>query len=105
NNFQTNIDSLFVEEIRSDKGLYILSFIGAKGVMPELFSNDRTLYAPAFYHGSCSFVQYLAGQYDIKILLTGISSFGQEQETIERLTGKPLEMLKKEWLGKLKIVK
>ncbi|MEP7228740.1 MAG: hypothetical protein ABI691_00730 [Ginsengibacter sp.] len=105
NNFQTNIDSLFVEEIRSDEGSYILSFIGAKGVMPELFSNDRILYAPAFYHGSCSFVQYLAEKYDIKILLTGISSFGQEQETVEKLTGKPLEILKKEWIEKLKIAK
>ena len=98
------MDSLFVEEIKSDKGKYILSFIGTKGVMPELFSTDRILYAPAFYHGSSSFVKYLADNYDIKILLTGISSFGQEQETIEKLTGKPLAILKKEWLGKLKIV-
>lgn len=101
---QTNIDSLFVEEIKSDKGKYILSFIGTKGVMPELFSDDRILYAPAFYHGSSSFVKYVAGNYDIKILLTGISSFGQEQETIEKLTGKPLAILKKEWLNKLEII-
>ena len=105
NRHETNIDSLFVEEIKSDRGKYILSFIGSKGVMPELSSNDRVLYAPAFYHGSSSFVKYLADTYDIKILLTGISSFGQEQETIEKLTGKPLEILKQEWLDKLKIVK
>jgi hypothetical protein len=105
NSYQINIDSLFGKEIRSDKGSYILSFIGRKGVMPELFSNDRINYAPAFYHGSCSFVYYLAENYDIKILLTGISSFGQEQETIEKLTGKPIEILKSEWLDKLKIVK
>ena len=105
NSYQTNIDSLFIKEIGSDKGSYILSFIGNKGVMPELFSNDRIKYAPAFYHGSCSFVYYLAGNYGIKILLTGISLFGQEQETIEKLTGKPIEILKKEWLDKLKIVK
>ena len=67
-----------------------------KGVVPELFSDNRLLYAPAFYHGSSSFVQYLAENYDVKILLTGISSFKQEQETIERLTGKTLEILKKE---------
>ena len=105
NSYQTNIDSLFMEEIRSDKGSYFLSFIGTNGVMPELFSEDRILYAPAFYHGSSSFVKYLAENYDIKILLTAISLFGQEQETIEKLTGKPLETLKKEWLDKLKILK
>ena len=105
NSRQTNIDSLFVEEEKAAKGKYILSFIGAKGVMPELFSSDRMLYAPAFYHGSNSFVKYLAGQYGIKMLLTAISSFGQEQKTIEKLTGKPLELLKKEWLDKLKIGK
>jgi len=103
NSQQTNIDSLFVKEIGSDKGSYILSFIGTKGVMPELFSDNRILYAPAFYHGSSSFVKYLADNYDLKILLTGISSFKQEQETIERLTGKKLEILKKEWMDNLKI--
>jgi hypothetical protein len=105
NSHQTNIDSLFVEEIKSDKGKYILSFIGSKGLIPELFSNDRILYAPAFYHGSSSFVKYIADHYDIKILITGISSFRQEQQTIEKLAGKPLEILKKEWLDKLKIAK
>jgi hypothetical protein len=105
NNKQTNIDSLFVKEIGSENGSHILSFIGRKGVMPELFSDNRILYAPAFYHGSSSFVQYLAGNYNMKILLTAISLFGQEQETIERLTGKLLETLEKEWLYKLKIEK
>lgn len=105
NSSQTNINSLFLEEIKSDKGTYILSFIGTKGTMPELFSSDRILYAPAFYHGSSSFVHYLADNYGIKVLLAAISSFGQEQEIIEKLTGKPLEILKNEWLEKLKIVK
>lgn len=101
NNYQIDTDSLFVKEIMLDKGSYILSFIGKKGVMPELFSNDRIQYAPAFYHGSCSFVKYLGEHYGLKILLEGISSFKQEQETIEKLTGKPLEILKKEWLDKM----
>jgi hypothetical protein len=105
NSQQTSIDSLFVKEMGSDKGSYILSFIGTKGAMPELSSEDRILYAPAFYHGSASFVQYLADNYDMKILLTGISSFKQEQQTIERLIGKSLVILKKEWLAKLKIEK
>ncbi len=105
NSDQTNFDSLFVKEMASEKAQYILSFIGKKGIMPELFSKDRPLYAPAFYHGSCSFVKYMADKYGMKIMLSGISSFGREQETIEKLAGKPLETLKKEWLDKLKIVK
>jgi hypothetical protein len=105
NSQQTNIDSLFVKEMESNKGAYILSFIGTKGIMPELFSDNRILYAPAFYHGSASFVKYLADNYGIKTLLAGISSFKQEQETIERLTGRTIETLKKKWLDKLKIKK
>ena len=105
NSRQTNMDSLFVEEEKSAKGKYILSFIGAKGVIPELFSKERRLYAPAFYHGAHSFVKYLAGQYGVKVLLTAVSSFQHEQEIIEKLTGKPLELLKKEWLDKLGIGK
>jgi hypothetical protein len=105
NSNKTNIDSLFIEEIKSDKGPYIISFIGTKGIMPQLFSNERTLYAPAFYHGSSLFVKYLAENYGIKILLTSISLFGQELVSIEKLTGKSIETLKKEWLDKLKKVK
>lgn len=105
NGHHTNIDSLFIKDIQSDRGKYVLSFIGSKGVMPELSSKERMLYAPAFYHGSCSFVQYLAGNYGLNMLLASISSFRQEHEIIEKLTGKPLEILTKEWLAKLKIVK
>ena len=101
--FQTKMDSLFSREVKSEKGSYILSFIGAKGAMPELYSEERMHYAPAFYHGSASFVKYLANNYGIKILLTGISSYRKELESIEKLTGKPLKTLKKEWLDKLKI--
>lgn len=101
----TNIDSLFMKEISSDKSSYILSFIGTKGLIPELSSENRFLYAPCFYHGSASFTRYLADNYGIKMLLTAISSFKKELETIERLTGKTLEILKKEWLQKLKIEK
>jgi hypothetical protein len=100
-----NTDSLFLEDMKSEKGPYILSFIGKKGVMTQLSSNERMLYAPAFYHGSSLFVKYLAENYGIKMLLTSISSFGHEQETIEKLTGKSMEILKKRWLRKLKMVK
>ncbi len=60
-------------------------------------------YAPAFYHGSCSFVQYIANTYGISILLSAVSSFKKEEETIEKLSGKSLAALKKNWLQKLQI--
>jgi len=92
---------LFAAEIKLKNGEFVLSYIGSNGAMPELFSNERTHYAPAFYHGSCSFVNYLAENYNVHLLLNGISSFGREQETIEQVTGKSLQALKKEWLDKL----
>ncbi|HEY6978982.1 MAG TPA: hypothetical protein VH396_21955 [Chitinophagaceae bacterium] len=104
NSYQPDADSLFVKEIVAEKGAYILSHIGTKGIMPELFSDERLYYAPCFYHGSSSFVKYIAEQYDVKTLLLAISSFGEEQETIETLTGKPIAILKKEWLNKLSIL-
>lgn len=101
NSFITDVDSLFVKEIKSEKGTYILSFIGSKGVMPELFSADRALYAPAFYHGSTSFVKSLINTYGIKFLLNSISSFKKELDIIKRATNKSLEILKQEWLHTL----
>jgi len=102
NSQQANIDSLFKEEMKKDNGDYILSFIGSKGVMPELSSEKRNLYAPGFYHGSASFARYLADNYGLKMLLTAFSQFKKELETIESLTGKTLDVMKKEWLEKLK---
>jgi hypothetical protein len=66
--------------------------------MPELSSNEKMLCVPCFYHGSCSFVHYLADNYGINILLTAISSFKKEQEKIEALTGKSIDVLKKDCL-------
>ena len=105
NSASMNIDSMFRENMneKNGKASYILSHIGKKGVMTELSSKDRRLYAPGFYHGSCSFVQYIAEHYGINVLLSGISSFQKEEETIENLCGKPLADLKKEWLNKLGI--
>ena len=103
NSNSTNADSLFLENIRAANAQYIISHIGAKGVMPELSSINRNDYAPCFYHGSCSFVQFIADNYGLNALLTAISSSEKEQESIEMATGKPLAILKKEWLEKLKI--
>ena len=100
--YQTDTDSLFLLDQKSEKGSYIVSHIGAKGIMPELFSKNRQEYAPAFYHGSCSFVKWIAGKYGIKMLLAAISAFDKEMETIENLSGKHIEELKKQWLDNLK---
>ena len=107
NSSQMNIDSVFREDMneRNEHASYILSHIGEKGVIPELSSKDRKKYAPAFYHGSCSFVAYIVRMYGIDPLLAAVSSFQKEQETLEAMTGKPLAVLKKEWLDKLKIVR
>jgi len=103
NSSSTNADSLFLENMKSANASYIISHIGAKGVMPELSSKNRIDYAPGFYHGSCSFVQFIAYNYGLNVLLTAISLSGKEQESIEEATGKPLAVLKKEWLDKLKV--
>jgi hypothetical protein len=100
--FSMNVDSLFREDLKSEKGNYVLSFIGKNGVMPELYSNDRQLYAPAFYHGSCLFVQYIAEHFGLNTVLDGNAAFANEQEAIERSTGKSLEQLKQMWLDDFK---
>jgi hypothetical protein len=71
--------------------------------MTELFSGDRKLYAPAFYHGSCSFAKYLSDKYGIDVLLSAISVPREEMQTIESLSGKSLADLKQEWLQKLNL--
>lgn len=100
-----NNDSLFLEDMKAQKDLYIISYVGNKGVMPELSSNDRMQYAPAFFHGSCSFVKYIVDNYGLEVLLSAVSSFENEQQTIENLCGKSLASLKKDWLEKIKAPK
>jgi hypothetical protein len=103
NSNNTNADSLLLENLKSANASHIISYIGAKGVMQELFSKNRMDYAPGFYHGSCSFVHFIADNYGLPVLLTALSSFEKEQQSIETVTGKPLTILKKEWLEKLKM--
>ena len=95
------IDSLFIQDLRLPQTNYVLGFIGEKGVLPELFSKDRQLFAPIFYHGSCSFIKFLSTHYGIDMLVNAISSFDNEQSAIEHLTGKSMITLKDEWLKNL----
>jgi len=99
-----NTDSLFIKDMKSTTGQYILAFIGAKGVMPELYSVNRRFFAPAFYHGSCSFVKFIAEHYGLALLLKANSAFTREQETIEHATGRSLPDLKHEWLKKINLI-
>jgi len=103
NDYYKNVDSLCNEDLKKEKGEYILSHIGKKGVMLELFGKDRRTFAPAFYHCSCSFVKYLAEQHGIKTLLTGLSAYPKEHEEIENSIPLSLEKSKALWIQKLKL--
>lgn len=101
NSYYTNADSICKEDLKGAKADHILSFVGKKGVMPELFGSDRRLYAPTFYHCSCSFVKYIADSYGIEPLLMSLSSFSKEHEILEEKTSQSIENLKSEWLKKI----
>jgi len=103
NGFYKDVDSLCKDDLRNEKGEYILSYIGRKGVMLELFGKDRRSYAPAFYHCSCSFVKYLVSQNGIEILLNSLSAYPRELEELEKLMTPSLEVMKKSWVEKLKM--
>lgn len=103
--YRTNADSLFLIDLRTEKGKLALTNIGAKGAGPNRINIelllDRKLYAPAFYHGSASFLKYIADTYGLEVLLKTLSSFKGENETIEKLTGKSISRLKGDWISKL----
>lgn len=98
--FLTNIDSICREDLKGKLADTVLSFIGKKGVLIPLFSKERRLYAPIFYHCSCSFVKYLAEQYGIEPLVASLAAFPKEMEELEKRIHSPLDDLKKAWLAK-----
>lgn len=99
--FQVNPDSTCRSDLNGNKADSILRFIGTKGVMPELSGKDRQLYAPTFYHCSCSFVKYIAERVGIDPLLNAIAAYPNEIETLEKQAGVPMAELKKHWLNKI----
>jgi hypothetical protein len=99
--FQANVDSACKEDIKSDKADSILSYIGKRGVMEALFSEDRGLYAPTFYHCSCSFVKYLADELGLDKLIASLAAYPKEMEKLEASAVPSLEALKKRWLIKI----
>jgi hypothetical protein len=95
------VDSVCSTIIHGEFGSFIQSSVGESGVPTKLIT-DRRSYARPFYTCSCSFTKYLAEKYGLDKMLVAISSFEEEQSTIEKLTGKKLEDLKSEWLNSLK---
>jgi len=76
----------------------LLTYVGGRGKLPELFGEDRMKYAAAFYAASTSLARYLARQDGgYQHLLAAIASFDHETETYERLSGQSLDVLKQHW--------
>ncbi len=100
--FLTNIDSICREDLKGVLADTVLPFIGKKGVLIALFGKDRRLYAPTFYHCSCSFVKYLVEQYGIDPLVASLAAYPREMEELEKRTHSSLYKLKEAWLIKIK---
>ena len=98
-----NVDSLCKTDLIRERRAYILSFVGRKGIMPELFSPERMSYAPAFYHCSCSFVKYLIKQQGLEPLLNSISASPREHEALLKLIRPSIDVLKSTWMKELKL--
>lgn len=94
-------DSSCAAKLRDENGLYVLNFIGKPGVLIELFGKERPRYAPTFYNCSCSFTKYLVDSFGIDLPINAISMFGEEEQTIQKLTSKDLDTLRKQWLMKI----
>lgn len=92
------IDLLCRERLASSPAARILAFVGARGKLPELFSEQRMQYAPAFYAASTSFVRFLLQRYGRKVLLHAIECHGEENEQLERSIGMPMLQARNEWL-------
>lgn len=92
------IDTLCRERLSVAPAQRVLDYVGARGKMPELFSEERMQYAPAFYAASTSFVRFLQHRHGLQPLLQAIESHDEENESLERFIGMPLKQAKDEWL-------
>lgn len=98
NSLLTNIDSVCREDLKRSNADSILSFIGKRGAMTELFGKDRPRYAPTFYHCSCSFVKFLAEQVGVDPLIASYAAYPLEIEELEKRVSPSLDESKKLWL-------
>jgi hypothetical protein len=97
------VDSVCRSNLKKENGPYILKHVGETGIIAKLFGKKRGEYAPTFYNSSCSFTKYLVETYGLDKMLKAVSDYKNEHKTIERLTGKTMKELKKEWLIKIKL--
>ncbi len=99
----TELDGLAADRIRAcPDPQRVLSYVGGRGKLPELFGEDRMRYAAAFYAASSSFVRHLArrdGGYGR--LLVAIRAFAHEHAEYERLSGRPIDVLRREWMSEI----
>jgi hypothetical protein len=104
NSFLTlnNIDSICKKDLEGSKADSILFFIGRKGALTALFGKERRLYAPTFYHCSCSFVKYLAESVGLDPLVASLAAYPKEMEELEKWLSMPIGKLKEKWLIKIK---
>lgn len=102
NSMRTNVDSACREDLKGSKADTILSYIGKRGAMAELFGHSRRLYAPTFYHCSCSFVKYLAEQAGVHPLVASLAAYPGEMEELEKRMSLSMQELKKLWLTQIK---
>ncbi|MBI1766782.1 MAG: hypothetical protein HY015_06070 [Bacteroidetes bacterium] len=97
-----SVDSVCWKNLQQENGPDVLSKIGKAGAPTELAGEKRREFAPPFYNCSCSFTKYLVETYGLEKMLTANSEFEHEHETIEKLTQKSIEELKKEWIDQLR---
>ncbi|MCC6289094.1 MAG: hypothetical protein IT249_14530 [Chitinophagaceae bacterium] len=102
NTLMADPDSICKNNLKSRNADSILAFIGTKGVMPQLSGKERMLYAPTFYHCSCSFVKFLSEKAGLDALVTSLAAYPEEMETLQNKLSYPVDTLKKQWLIKIK---
>lgn len=94
----SGLDALCRERLENGPGARVLAYVGSHGKMPELFSEQRMQFAPAFYTASTSFIRFLQRRHGREALLRAIDSHAEEHEVLERAIGMPLFQAKTEWL-------
>jgi hypothetical protein len=98
NSLLINIDSVCREDLKGSKADSILLFIGKRGALTGLLGKDRRLYAPTFYHCSCSFVKFLAEKAGVDALIASHAAYPREIEELEKRVSPSLDESKKLWL-------
>lgn len=101
NKTHNNADSACKADLRNENGKSALTYIAKRGGMAELQGKDRRLYAPAFYHCSCSFVKYLSENKGIVPIINSFSASPYVQQELERSINSSLNIMKSAWLEKL----